>query len=352
MHRGLRRWIVCCCLLALVSGCSLNVFRTRRETLAPHEKYDELVVGETKLEDTLSKLGAPNRLEWVSGDDYLWYDSVDNISVGLAFRIPTPIFGYQHTFMRLRDAQDEVNSLQLVFNEDGVLQYKRLRLAEAHEDDEPDDPNASKWKLHLRPRIGYSFMMLGDGGVEDYDDLFDNGYRAGFDIGFQPFPIVTLLAGGSYQQHDGETLDIGGSRVEFDDLELFDFQVGVRVAVPFRIFSAFMNDFEEVKRIVFDDNLDRPGGLRLYIQGTTGGSFNNDVEVKIDGASTGDFYDDDFLRSSTAEAGIEYGWGWGTANVGVTYQRMDAFEEGDSPLDGDGDGLQTVMITGGLGIRF
>ena len=33
----------------------------------------------------------------------------------------------------------------------------------------------------------------------------------------------------------------------------------------------------------------------------------------------------------------------------VTYH---AVEEGDSPLDGDGDGLQAVMVTGGLGLRF
>ena len=54
-----------------------------------------------------------------------------------------------------------------------------------------------------------------------------------------------------------------------------------------------------------------------------------------------------FLDAASASLG-----GWGTASVGVTYQSMDAFEEGDSSLDGDGDGLQTVMITGGLGLRF
>ncbi len=352
MHRRVRRGVVCGGLLALLCGCSMNVFRIRKETVDPQEKYDELVVGETRLGDALQRLGAPNRLEWKNGDDYLWYENVDEVDVGIAFRLPTPIFGYRHTFLRLSDAQEEVNSLQLVFDEDGLLQLKRLRIADAYEDDEPDDPSGSSWKLHLRPRAGYSFMLIGDGGEENYNDLFDNGYRTGFDIGVQPFPIVTLLLGGSYQQHDGETLNIGGSSVSFDDLEVFDFQLGVRISVPFRIFSAFMGDFQEVKRIVFDDNLDRDGGFRFYIQGTTGGSFNNDVEVEINGASAGDFYDDAFVSSSTAEAGVEYGWGWGTASVGVTYQTIEAFEEGDSPLDGDGDGLQTVMITGGLGLRF
>ncbi len=350
--RGIRERLVGLGLVALLCGCSVNVFRVRKETLAPQEKYDELVVGETRLEHTLEKLGAPSRLEWKSGEDYLWYDSLDDITVGLAFRIPTPIFGYRHTFLRLLDAQEEVNSLQLVFDEDGVLRYKRLRMADVYEGDEPDAAGGPKWKLHLRPRAGYSFLLIGDGGEENYDDLFDNGYRTGVDIGIQPFPIATFLIGTSYQRHDGETLRIGGSRARFDDLEVFDFQVGVRVSVPFRIFSAFMGDFQEVKRIVLDDNLDRPGGLRLYVQGTTGGAFNNDVEVKIDGANAGDFYDDDFVLSSTAEAGIEYDWAWGNAYAGVTYQSMDAFEEGDSPLDGDGDGLQAVMVTGGLGLSF
>ena len=204
----------------------------------------------------------------------------------------------------------------------------------------------------MRPRASYSFLLIGDGGEEDFNDLFDNGYRTGIDIGFQPFPIVTVIVGGSYQRYGGDDVEIGASEASFDDLEIFDFQAGIRVAVPFQIFSAFMGDFQTVKKIVFDDDLDRPGGLKFYVQGTTGGAFNNDVEVKIDGVSSGDFYDDDFIQSSTAETGIEYGWGWGTAYAGVTYQTIDAFDEGDSPLDGDGDNLQTVMMTAGLGLRF
>ena len=341
--------LVCAGLLTLLCGCSIDVVRLRTETPIAEEKYDELVVGETRMDETLETLGAPNRIEWMSGDDYLWYDYGDEVDVGVVFRIPTPFFGYQHNLLRLSDAAEDLNTVQLVFDEGGLLRFKALRLTESSR---PGREDGAGWKLRLTPRFGHSVLLLGDAGVENYTDVFENGFRTGLDIGFQPYPVLTLLVSGSYQHHAGKSQTIGGSRVAFGDLDLFDFHLGVRLDVPFAVFTAFLNDFDAVKRILFDEDIDRPRGLGFYVQGSAGGTLSNNVPVEIDGSRAGNFYDNALLNSTTIEGGLEYDWNWGMAYVGLTYQTMAAFDKGNSPLDDSASGLQSVLVTGGVSLRF
>ncbi len=54
----------------------------------------------------------------------------------------------------------------------------------------------------------------------------------------------------------------------------------------------------------------------------------------------------------TLEAGLEYGWRWGEAHLGITFQTIDPFNRGDSPLRDDGDAFQAVLLGGGVSLKL
>ena len=88
-------------LLVAGSGCRLDIIRLRSGRLVESQEFESLDVGTTTLEETLDTLGAPDRVEWKNGDDFIWYDYADELDVGLRFRIPSTVFGYQHSFLRM-----------------------------------------------------------------------------------------------------------------------------------------------------------------------------------------------------------------------------------------------------------
>lgn len=331
-------------------GCQIDIVRTRGGRAVHPAEFERLEVKKTTRNEVLDRLGAPEKAEWKSGDDYFWYLHMDTVSTGVRFQFPpfSSILGYKHTFLRMDENSDETDAMALVFGEDGVLKQKGLRLSKSYVAPGEDPAN---WWFHFVPHFEHSVLLQGDGGIADYDNMLKNGLRAGFKLGFQPVPVFTLLVGGNFQEYQGRAVQRSGSRVSFDDLQLYQVEIGARLSAPLSLLGT-LTDFETVKRVLFDDNLSQSRGLRFFIQGTTGLSMNSDLNVKVDGVRAGNFYDSHVGLTGTLEAGLEHNWMWGSAHISLMYQTVDAFDEGNTTLDDRGDSFQGLFLGGGIGVKF
>lgn len=337
--------------LVAAVGCRIEIIRVRSSDPLNVEEYEKLEEEESTLGEALEKLGAPDEAEYKAGseEDYLWYLYGDSLNTGLRFLFPPFRTGfYQHTFLRLSSESEEVNAIELVFDKEGILKEKRLRLTEAYQEQVEGGPG---WKMHLNPYFGHSLQLVGDAGETDFNDTFENGFRTGVSLGFQPVPMFTLLVGGNYQEYQGSSPFENGRQLNFDDLQLYQFEIGIRLAAPVSLLVTFP-DFETVKRVLFEEDLDKPQGFRIYVQGTTGVTYNERVPVKINGTPAGNFYDANWGFSAGVEAGFEYDWQWGAAYVGLQYQGIDPFNEGNTVLDSDGGALQAVLVNGGVTVKW
>lgn len=337
-------------LLAFFSGCHIDILRSRTGVPLDREKFAALEPRKTTRGEVLEDLGAPQKVEWKSGKDYFWYLHRDRVDTGVRFQFPPfrTVAGYQHSFLRLNEASDDTNAMELVFGEDGVLERKSLRMSEAYN---PPRQDTADWKLHLSAHGDYSLRLLGDGGLADYDRLFKSGYRVGLGLGWQPVPVCTLLARTSYQEHPGDSIENRGQEISVGDLHLYGFEIGVRLAAPLNLLWDF-TDYENVKRVLFEDDLSRSTGFRFYLEGTTGVMLNSNVTVKINGTRAGNLYDNAYQFSGALEAGLEYGLKWGSAHIGITYQTLDPFDKGNTRLDDDAGAFQAVLLGGGIGVKF
>ncbi len=335
---------------AATSGCQIEILRSRAGRPIQKEKLVELEEGKTTRAEAVEKLGPPEKVEWKSGKDYFWYLHKDKVDTGIRFQFPPfrTIFDYQHTFLRLNEVAEDTSAMELVFREDGVLERKSLRLSDA---DKPPREDHSNWKLHLSAEGEYSLLLLGDGGVAAYDKIFKPGYKVAVGAGWQPMPVVTLFGRGTYQEHQGDSTRRQGRDLSFSDLHLYGFELGVRLAAPLELLWGF-TDFENVKRVLFEDDLSRSTGFRFFLEGTTGIQLNSNVTVKIDGVRAGNFYDNAHQLSGSVGAGLEYGWKWGAAHVGIAYETLDPFNEGNTTLDDRGGAFQAVLLGGGLSLKF
>ncbi len=348
--RSLFRSLLAAGILAGAAGCNIDIIRFRGGNPLKEDEFAKLEVQKTTRNDAVDRLGVPEKLEWKNGKEYLWYLYQDSVDTGIRFQFPPfrSILGYQHTFLRLDEGAEDVNAMELVFDDRGVLERKSLRLSEAYHP--PED--SSGWKLHLSAHADRSALLQGDAGIRNYDEVFKNGYRAGLSIGWQPMPVVTLLGRGSYQEHQGDSFRTqGGSRISFDDLQLLELELGLRLAAPLSLIWTF-TDYENVRKVLFEEDLSRSTGFRFYIEGTTGVTHNNHVPVKINAVPAGNFYDDDWGFSGTLEAGLEYGGRWGEAHLGITFQTVDPFNPGNSPLRDNGDAFQAVLLGGGVSLKL
>lgn len=355
--------LLCAAVGALASGCRIDIIRFRTGNPIDERKYEDLRVDETTREAVMETLGAPDKVEHKSGDDYVWYLYADTVGTGVRFVFPPfrSLFGYQHTFLRLDENSEEVNALGLVFDEAGILRTKNLRLSESYGASDDAKPPL---RVTMAPYGEYSALLLGDGGFGDYDALFDRGYKAGLDVGLEPFPILQFMVGANVQRYAGRTVRYTeetvpppgppqpvGRTARPDDLEIVQARVGFRIEIPFEVFLR-LGDFEALKRILFEADPRKGRGFRLYIQGTTGVSFHPEIGVRIDGADAGALYERGYGFSGDAGAGVEFAWGWGSAYVGAGYQSVGSFRDGDSRLDGDGEALEALMVGGGVSLRF
>ena len=334
--------------LIALSGCRIDILRVRSGEPLDPAVMDKLTVKETTLVDTLEMLGAPDKVEWKSGENYLWYQHADFFDAGLRYRLP--VLGlYQHTFLRVGDDAEQLNQLQLVFDEENRLSQKSIQLADEYAVSDSEDDG--KWVLRLAAHGEYATQLAGDGGVDDFDDLFDGGYRAGLEVGFRPVPVLTVFFDGSFHEYRGDDVFVGDVRWNIDDLQLYQFEVGVRLTAPLKLFS-HIDDSRVLRRILFDEDIRNLRGTHVYIQGSTGVTLSNNVPVTRNGERNGTLYDNEALFSGSVGAGIEYTSSWGVASVGFTFFNTDPLNEGSSPLDGDTEGFSSVLVGGSLGLRF
>jgi hypothetical protein len=340
-------------LAILLSGCTLDITRVRGGSPIRESDFESLSVNRTTRAETLQLLGTPDKVEWKLGKDYWWYFYADYINVGLRFQLPPPpfdsYFGYRHNLLRLSEESDAVSAVDLVFDENEVLLQKSLRLSESYT---PPDPEAVRSRFLVSPRIEHSVQVYGDGDVDKFSDIFENGYRVGLDLGWQMAPVATLLIGGSYQHHDGQTFGDGsGGSASADDLRMYQLEIGVRLGIPLRLIPDIL-DFDKVMRELFSDDLRQATGWRLYLQGTTGFTVNSSVDVELNGVPAGNLYGAGFGFSGGLGAGLEYSDRWGAVFAGVNYHTVDPFNDGGSPLEDDAGAFQTLLLGGGVVVHF
>lgn len=338
-------------LASAASGCHIDIVRVRAGRPLPLQVYEDLAVQKTTRGEVLEKLGAPEKAEWKS-KDYFYYLYRDSTLAGVRFQFPPfrSAFGYQHTFLTLQEGGEDLNAIQLVFDEAGVLEEKSLRLSSQQEEVAKTKPNTIS-AFHLTPHFEHSVLLLGDGGFRDYDRLFENGFRAGLAFDYQPYPIVALFLDTAYQEHQGSNLSARGMRFGVDDLELFTANVGVRLEAPISLLWN-LSDVETVQRLFVDDNVQATQGLRFFLSGSTGIVVNGNVPLKVDGVRSGNLYDNGLGFAGEAGAGLLYAWPWGQVYVNAIYQILDPFDRGNSPVDDKGSAFQTVLVGGGVAIKL
>lgn len=339
--------------LALLVSCHVDVSRVRNGVPLNLEAYESLEEGKSSLDDALERLGAPDRVLARDDRNFLQYFHQDFVRVGVRFQSPLSIFGYRHTIADLEGNSDDTNSLALVFDDRGVLRQKSLRLSHAYAR-LAEEEEETGWAVYLLPEYAYSPVYLGDGGEEDFNDLFRDGHKFGVHVGILPAPFFMILAGGNYQRHRGDRFDERRRRISLDDLELWQLEVGGRLQFPPEFFTLFWN-FDEVRALLYSDDVRRHQGPFFYLKWALSGTYNEDLDVDVDGASAGTYFDRSLRASSTLGAGFEYVRDRFGVHVEVLYQTIGAFEDGDvegASVDTDAGDFQNIFIGGGLSFRF
>jgi hypothetical protein len=313
------------------------------------ETFKKLEPGRTKLGEALASLGAPDKVEAYPDKDYLWWLHKDSTSVGISFESPITFLGYRHRIMEVDAYALDTSAMRLVFDqESGTLIDKSLRLAPAFEEAEAAKPS---WAFSLIPRYGFSPLAFGDAGEKSYSDLFSIGHRFGGYLGAQPTPYFMLLLGGNFQSYQGRTFHTGGHRVDMDDLDLYQIEVGGRFRLPPKFFVSFW-DLEKLKSLFYTNDLTRGTGFLVFFQWTVGGTFNEEVGARIDGAEGRSYFEKSLGLSTTIGLGVEYTWKRLGVEAGFDYQVVGAPKGGDAPLDTDAGDFQSILLNVGLSYRF
>lgn len=327
------------------AGCSLDISRVRSNEPLDQETYRKLEVKRTTMDEVLRDLGAPDQLESKSGLDYLWYLHRDTMRLGVRFQSPFSLFGYRPTVAEIDINDLDTNAMRLVFDTGQyVLQDKSLRLAPAFA---RPDPTPQEWGLEIIPRYGFSPLLLGDAGEKSYSDLFSSGQLFGGYLAAFPVPYFMLLAGGNFQEYEGDSFTSRGLRVTMEDLHLYQFEVGGRFELPTEFFEG-LADFDKLKKLFYTNDLSHHQGFMVYFQWTLGGTYNEEVFARVQGAPSGSYFKKSFGFSNAVGFGVEYLWERLGVTGGFEYQSIDAFKDGNAPLDTDADGFGNIVLTAGL----
>ena len=337
-------------LLSLLCGCALDVNRERVGTPLDLEAFETLEPGSSDLGDSLDALGAPHLIERENDDEetHLWWIHRDLADINLRLQLPLSFFGYRHNVFQYFQGDDQNNTIHLAFDDEGQLLQKELHLPEGFEalDSEP-----APAVFHLSPRAEYSLLVEGDADFRDYDEIFDEGYLLGFDFGYQPVAPLVISLGLSYQEHEGQDVDVGPADVEFGDLRIWSAQVLVRLQIPFEVFGNLFN-YAEVRRVLLAEDPSVYDGWLVYLEGGLGAAYNEDVSADFQGNRLGDFFDDGVGMTNVAGAGIEYSLQPVSFRLGGTFRSIDAFSDGDTVLADEAEGLGLWMVGASMSFKF
>jgi len=344
LHRAIG-WLFC--LLAL-SGCRLDVRRVRSGTPLKFEEFEELNVGESRRDDALEKLDAPDEVDWENDKARLTWKHLDATLLQLRLQLPLAFFGYRHTLFQYFENSDLVNEMELVFDKDGFLEQKDLRLPDAYK---REPTKVGSWRLHFTPRFEHSLFLIGDADFRDYSELFENGIVAGLEVGVQPVAPVTLALGGRYQNFQGETFALNdGSLIALDDLELFTLELLLRFQLPLRVFS---EGIENLWVIMLEDDPADHDGWVFFVEGGVGVTVNENVALWDDGVLQGDFFQSGAGLSNSLATGLEYSWENVSVRAGVSARSTDAFDAGNSGFaTGNADSFSALLGMVNLSVKL
>ena len=331
-------------------GCAIDITREQVNVPLDQEAFQRLELGKTAIADGLRELGAPDKVKRAPTFEEHWYLHRDTSRVGVRLESPISLFGYQHTIAEL-DVNDEDNSaIHLIYDAQGTLQDKSLRLAPAFQ----NGGNRTKPEMAygLVPRYAFSPLLLGDGGERDWGDLFSHGHLFGADFGILPTPYFMLLVGGNWQTFEGRAFNTAAGRVALDDMNAYEFHLGGRFQVPPEFFAVIF-DIDRLKKLFYTNDMARHRGFLVYFEWTFGGVWNEEVETTIAGVPSGTYFEESLNLTNTIGIGVEWRWDhvglWG----GIDYATTGAPKDGNAPLDTKADnGLSSIGVTGGLSVRF
>ena len=343
---GLLLWSGLCFVLA--TGCRLDFTRSQTGVPLRFSEYEELVEGKTRRPEALEKLGAPDKVKWENGKSRLTWTHDDSTHLQMRLQLPISLFGYRHNIFQYFQNQEQLSMMDLVFDETGQLEQKTLRLHDAYRTDSQD---SGRWRVLFTPRLEHSFLLLGDADFRDYDDIFKDGYVAGFDIGIQPVAPAIIQLGGRYQLSEGRTIPDGASQVKFDDLELFTAELSVRLQLPLRIFFT-PGILENAWTLLVEDDPANFDGWIFYVEGGVGVTINDGVPVLVDGVRQGNFFDNSAGFSTSAGVGFEYSWEHFSLRTGFVYRTADGFEGGNSPFPADAGLFHSFLGMASLSVKF
>ena len=335
-------------MLITLVGCRFEIARVRRGQPIDHATFETLEPGSTSRGEALGALGAPDDVQYESGKSRLGWEYVDETFFGARTQVPLALFGYRHDLLRYFQDRDAVHRMELLFDDDGVLEQKSIRLPEEQREDDTD--HGARW--HLVPRIEHSFLIVGDADVADYEDLFDHGTAVGLELGYQPVAPLTVSLGGRYQHYPGRGITgASGTRFEFDDLELFTTEGTLRVQLPLRVFASREN-FSRIWDLFLGDDPATHDGWLYFIEAGLGITVNGHVPLWIDGARSGSLFSAGPVVSSVATSGIEYSARRVSVRAGLVYRSTDGFDQGDSRFDVDPGAFQTLGGFVSVGLKF
>ena len=83
---------ICAAAAVILPGCGINIVRVKSGNPLDVKGYDEVQVGTTTRNESVDRLGPPEKLEWKNGKDYLWWIYADVVETGIRFQVPPPPF--------------------------------------------------------------------------------------------------------------------------------------------------------------------------------------------------------------------------------------------------------------------
>ncbi|HLU46498.1 MAG TPA: hypothetical protein VK116_00390, partial [Planctomycetota bacterium] len=333
----------------VVPGCRFTVGRTRSGSPLRQQEFEKLEPGTTTLQSAMDALGAPDRVKWETDQSRLTWLYLDVTHFQTRLQVPISVFGYRHNLYNYFEDHDLVHAMDLVFDEQGVLEEKSLRVPAAYRREEQE---RSGMRVQIAPRYEHMFLLVGDGGIVDYEDIFEPDFGVGLDLAIQPVAPVTFSLGGRYHELRGDDHVLGnGDLLQVDDMDLYTLEAALRLQIPLRIFAG-AESFSRVWELFLDDDPATHDGWIYFIEGTVGFTVNEDVRVARARRFAGTIYDRGIDLSNAAMTGFEYSARHVSVRAGLVYRAWGGFDRGSAAFARDGESLQALGVFGSIAIKF
>jgi hypothetical protein len=326
-------------IVGLTSGCRFSLGRVRDGRPLDTKTYADLEPGTSRLDEAVERLGAPDRVSPESGRSRLSWEYVDTTLFETRIQSPISLFGYRHTFLDYFQNRDAAHRMDLVFDEDGLLAEKSLRIPDAYKDGASDRGSE---RYSIGAELEHSFLLLGDAGIADYDDFFEPGPAAAIAFGIQPVaPVLLSLAGRATELQGRDFAPSSGARIRVDDLEMYSAEIRLRIQIPLRIFAS-IESLRNLWRLFLEADPSAQSGWLLFTEGSIGVAWNDHVPVARGGSSQGTVFDAGIGMTNSGVFGVEYAGQHFFSRLGLVYRTTDGFDRGSASFAREGGGFQSL----------